>query len=516
MGKIIHLVLKKELEGAKYWDQTFLNDILAEIDMSKSDRDVIIIPGAYQYDIIFEINKELAKYKKIMVFVMSDEENKLKVEDLSHPDMILYSQYLNGGLPFPTGYPPNTREILEAIGYVEKEMDWFFSGQVNNYRRERLVEVLRMMDNGFLQENEGFGKGMAHAAYLNMLSRAKVVPCPSGNIVPDSFRFYETLEAGGIPIADDQSPLKSVRENFWGRMFGEVPFPTYTNEKEFRATMKMGTRDPDFGSRIFAWWINAKYRIKEEIKRELGFPEEEIVAIIPVSPISAHPDTSMLKETIESIRHHLDCPIIVTIDGIREEQEHYRADYREFIKRFLWECNFEYKNVLPVIFDKHVHQSGMMGAILTNVETPMFLYVEHDTPLVTDMDIDWEKCKEFIRSGKSNVIRFHFEAQIPEPHEYLMIGKPEDGFQKTVQWSQRPHLASRNIYQVIMNIFTKDSNCFIEDKIHGVVQDLWNEKGMEGWDKWKVHIYHPEGNIKRSYNLDGRKDDKKFVEEQVW
>ena len=89
-------------------------------------------------------------------------------------------------------------------------------------------------------------------------------------------------------------------------------------------------------------------------------------------------------------------------------------------------------------------------------------------------------------------------------------------FQKTVQWSQRPHLASTDMYKVIMSLFSNDANCFIEDFIHGVLQDIWNEQGIEGWKKWKVHIYHPEGSIKRSYNLDGRKDDIKFDKEQIF
>ena len=65
-------------------------------------------------------------------------------------------------------------------------------------------------------------------------------------------------------------------------------------------------------------------------------------------------------------------------------------------------------------------------------------------------------------------------------------------------------------------LFSPESNCFIEDYIHGVLQDVWFEKGMSGWEKWRIHIYHPEGSIKRSYDLNGRQGGEKFEDKQIW
>ena len=259
-----------------------------------------------------------------------------------------------------------------------------------------------------------------------------------------------------------------------------------------------------------------KHQFKELLKKDLEIEKSDTVAVIPISPIKSHPDTAILEEAIKSIRAHLDCPIVLTFDGVREEQKDRNKDYQEFISRMLWKCNFEYKDVFPIIFDKHHHQSGMMRHFLNTIDVKYILYVEQDTPLTPDRDIDWEKCKDYIDSGKANVIRFHFEETIPEPHEHLMVGEVEDGFRKTVQWSQRPHLVSQDMYRVIMALFSDKTNCFIEDYIHGVLQNLWLAEGMKGWDKWKVLIYHPEGGIKRSYHTDGREGGAKYVDEQVW
>jgi len=515
MTKILYLSVKESVPPTGYWDHEFIKDIFA--DIPKTDRQVVVIPGAYQWDVIDKINVELNKFKKILVIITSDEEGKFDTRKLKHDDMIIYSQYGNGGHMFPLGYSPRTRETLREFGLVPKTLDWFFAGQITHPRREMCAQQLRNLSKGTLVETDGFAKGMNKKEYLYNMSIAKTAPCPPGAVSVESFRLYEALEAGACPIADDMGALKSYREKYWQQLFGDVNFPTFVDYKDLPMLIEKSVEYPNMNNQVMAWWINKKHQFKERLKRQLGVPKDEVMVVVPVSPIPSHPDTAMIEETIASIRVHMpDAPIIITLDGVRPEQEDRRADYEEFQKRLLWKINFEHKNILPVIFPHHMHQSGMMKVVLKQTDIPMILYVEHDTPLTPDRPIDWDKCKDYIRSGKSNVIRFHFEAHIPEEHKYLMFGEPEDGFQKTAQWSQRPHLASTEMYKIIMELFSDESNCFIEDYAYGKFETLCREQGLRGWEKWRVHIYHPDGDIKRSHNLDGRKDDYKFVDEQVW
>ena len=119
---------------------------------------------------------------------------------------------------------------------------------------------------------------------------------------------------------------------------------------------------------------------------------------------------------------------------------------------------------------------------------------------------------------KAKTIRFHFEAQIPTPHRHLMFGL-ENGFMKTSQWSQRPHLSLVKYYREEVLPFLSN-NVFIEDTLHGKIQDditPYNAFNEEGWNKHKLWIYHPEGSIKRSLHLDGRKGTRKFTnDDRVW
>jgi len=247
--------------------------------------------------------------------------------------------------------------------------------------------------------------------------------------------------------------------------------------------------------------------------------KRDITIIMATSVIPDHPSTEMIEQTINDIRSHFpDNEIIMQIDGLREEQQNRKKDYDEYKNRILWKCLHEYKNILPFIFKKHSHQTNMMRETIDEIQTPLLLYVEGDAPLTPDIPIDWDKCLDMFEYEKANTIRFHFESKIPKEHEHLMFGV-EDGFMKTAQWSQRPHLSRKSYYKDIILPSCKDI-FFIEDTFHGKLQDdvlPYDKYDEDGWQKHKLWIYHPDGHIKRSYHLDGRQGTRKFtVDDETW
>jgi hypothetical protein len=237
--------------------------------------------------------------------------------------------------------------------------------------------------------------------------------------------------------------------------------------------------------------------------------KDDVTIVVATSVIPSHPDTAIINETIYTIRSHFpDNEIILQMDGLREERLPRKADYDEYKNRVLWNCMHEWKNVLPIIFDEHCHQTTMMKKTIDIINTAAMLYIEGDAPITPDCEIDWQKCLDMLEYNKANTIRFHFEASIPHEHNHLMFGL-EDGFMRTTQWSQRPHLSTVEYYRDVVLPFSEEKT-FIEDRFHGKVQD-------DSWDAHKLWIYHPEGNIKRSYHLDGRQGTQKFtVDDEAW
>ena len=243
-----------------------------------------------------------------------------------------------------------------------------------------------------------------------------------------------------------------------------------------------------------------------------------ISVVVPVSPIKSHPDTAILEETITSGRTLFPvAEIFLTFDGVRSEQEHRRADYNDFIHRALWLADHTWGNIVPFLFDEHQHQSGMMRHVIDKIDTTLLMYVEQDTPLVTDEPTDFNKIEQFIVDGHSNLVRLYHEGVMPEEHKHLMHGRT-DVFVETSQWSQRPHIASTAYYRRILNShFTEDAKCFLEDRMYGILEEAERIDGYHGWVQHRVHIYDPgSGNMKRSYHTDGRAGESKFDDTQVY
>ncbi len=110
-------------------------------------------------------------------------------------------------------------------------------------------------------------------------------------------------------------------------------------------------------------------------------------------------------------------------------------------------------------------------------------------------------------------------AQQATDYANYVFSADNNGFMKTSQWSQRPHLSLVRYYREEVLPILAD-NVFIEDTLHGRIQDditPYDAFNEDGWNKHKLWIYHPEGNIKRSLHLDGRKGTRKFTDDdKVW
>lgn len=504
--------------------------------LPSDDEAIVVIPARHHVGFEFRVREELRKIRKVKLFLVGDEEGLFKVELITdHTDLTIWIQNPRPGkrhdrfLRLGTGFPQHMAEKRPAQ-MPQKDLNFFFAGQslfdypqgnppmYENTRRRQMADQLETMEGGEVWASKGFTQGLSHEEYYSKLARAKVAPCPSGPELPDTFRMYEALELGCVPIADEIT-RKQDFAGYWTWFYGqEPPFPVIRDYQNLPGWIgDCLAQYPTLNNRCQAWWYRKKWELKEKLT------DDKITVIIPVSPIKSHPSTAIIDETIASIRHHLGgVKIIVTFDGVRAEQQSMLPQFEEHIRAVLW----KHRDIYPIIFDEHQHQVGMMRYLLENdeIKTPYLLYVEQDTPLEKDL-IDFDDITGFIASGRSNLVRFHHESSIPKDHDYLMLGEEgyfdkngfETGFMRTAQWSQRPHVSSVAYYRrIISGYFSKEAKCMIEDRMHGIVINAFNKDRELGWQQHKLHIYYPGGNIRRSYHTDGRAGAEKFEESQVW
>lgn len=233
-----------------------------------------------------------------------------------------------------------------------------------------------------------------------------------------------------------------------------------------------------------------------------------ITILIPTSPIPSHPSTAILDETISNIRRYTDAKIVIMCDGVHEKMKHRKEAYLHYLEAI----RNKYENTAVMVFGGHQHQAFMTREILKYVTTEIIMFCEHDCSPIGDIPFN-EICAMVKDSEEINCIRFNIFDQIPAEHMYLMLGQEtHDGIplQRTIQWSQRPHIAKKAWYQDILHAhFGKNDKVMIEDVMHGVVQSEYDRMKR---DTFGLAIYTPDTPSQlRSYHSDGRGTDEKLI-----
>lgn len=199
-----------------------------EEKLSRSfERAIIVVAGKPK---VSKLKGYLKTIQSGVVIFASEEDAFFPWKEVMHDGLVPWTQY----------YHPSTKsEIKERIllgapyrikdfkinKHLPKKYLWSFVGQVQNPSRQQCVEVLRTLPDGYLKEISGFGgytdDGMEYQEYLDIMCQSKFVICPSGSMSVDSFRLYEAMECGAIPITDKRSPRDAKDFNYWDELYPE-------------------------------------------------------------------------------------------------------------------------------------------------------------------------------------------------------------------------------------------------------------------------------------------------------
>lgn len=432
------------------------------------------------------------------------------------------------------GWPYDTRELMAweptqaaiSVPLSKRFYRWTFSGQVNHDRRRVLAYELSQRTDGDLFATRGFSQGRTRKVHLLALAESAVAFCPSGYHTPDTFRLYEALEAGCLPICDRKAPRWWSDESYWHVALGREPFPCVDSWSEVHDLLNR-YEDPTVlqrdANRAGAWWLGYKRNFATDLDdavtaaRGGRYRGHAVTIIMPTSSIPSHPDTSIIEDAIRRTRTYpelRDAEVIVMVDGLHPDHAHRAAAYEEYKRRLISLCSWhpDFRGVLPLVFPEHTHQAGMTRQALQIVRSPLVLFQEHDTYPVHN--INWtELIKVVAERNDVNQVQFHIDERIADEHRYLMM---DDGAPKQVggvslvrhrKWSQRPHLAKTQWYRDrIAEFFGVHAKTMIEDVLHGCLENRVGQ-GVDAWEKWGTWIYAPEGaahGILRSATTDGR------------
>lgn len=485
---------------------------------------VVCVPPEYQIDYVENLNASIQLLPWSVLIIASDEQGRFPVEELNLPDTcklwVMTPHFEKHDFPVGTQflgemYPQQARANILETGYLpERPYRWSFSGQITHDRRREMVTAIQDVAGGRLNKTAGFTQGLGHRDYYSLLNESISVPSPSGPVTPDSFRAFEALEAGCIPILDGECPTEQDCIRYWKAVFGEHhPLPVVHDWADAEKIVEDNSDVwPTENIRIYSWWQMFKRELRLRILS--GVPDFEtgrLTILMPTSTIPSHPSTEKIEQVIESVRiHHPTADIIIMCDGIRDEQLDRTDDYNAYLVELLDACNFKWRNVYPIVFEEFSHQANMARSALDYVYTSLVMYVEHDISLTPDQIFDWEGIYNLVESGEIDALKFSFETMGIHPeHEHMALDPEVIEMQgvpvrRTIQWSQRPHVCRTAYYRwMIEKWFPPTNRTMIEDRMHSV--------GQEFPELVRIATYMPGGNTNvRCFHIDGREDDEKY------
>lgn len=548
MIDVVWLDYREDSTGRGYWDQGILEDMFGGSLWPTSKRHqvrhwenrtwpedarggVVVFKGGNNADLLHMLKHDMDEHfpEWCLLIIAGDEECRVDWTRIQHANMrlwlalprpLIHRDCPDGTRFFGCGYPPDAPAWL-AQHTEDRPLDWSYAGQVNHPRRTKCLDEMENLPNGRSVRTEGFTQGLPRPDYFELMASSKLVPCPSGPTTPDTFRMWEALEAGCLPIVDAKTPGDLV-PGYWEFLIGGTPpFPvieSWTAVDELVPDLLNGW--PDNGNRVWCWWQRHKrdmaHWLIDDIQQLRGPAPDvasDVTFLIATSPIPPHPDPSITVETVESIRaQHPDAEIIIMCDGVRSEQEHRRDDYAAYLRTLFTLCAREWSGVVPVMFDGLTQQAEMIRRCLPMVRTPYMMFVEHDTPICGE--IPWDGMKQVIEQGEADMIRLYPNTDLEPSHVHMFYDRQTIAgvpLLRTSQYSSRPHLCSVAFMRRMLDTWFREGEVmFLELRMHSVLARLWADDGILGWNQCKTWIYEPEGNLQRSLHTNGRDGDPAF------
>jgi len=199
----------------------------------------------------------------------------------------------------PLGYTNGFTHEANESGIDRRLYLWSFLGHAGKSSRPEMMEALLPLRPNFVHTTEqGRHQPVGKREYQRILRDSIFVPCSMGNINLESFRVYEALECGAIPILEKRPGL-----DYFARLLGSHPLPTFGNWRQ-AARFIASIRDDrnaigNLQKQCLAWWTGYKQSLRERVESFLETtPGDEAGSYI-------HRRHSLPGwQTVELLRHH--------------------------------------------------------------------------------------------------------------------------------------------------------------------------------------------------------------------
>jgi len=273
--------VKEEDCASDKWDYGLIKEIFNKnnikpvktTSLPKTERAFVVIPGPQNVDYEEIISNELNNIDRVVLFITGDESATFDVDKIIHNNIEIWIQYPHQKHEkynkLPVGVPQHLKNNLPE--YQDKSYDVFFAGQITHQRRQELSKVMPTIENSFYKPTDGFAQGLKPKTYYDKMFLSKIVPCPSGAEVIDSFRFYEAIEMLCLPIGD-KIDSKGNETNFYNFVFQtDFPIEITDNWKNIKKIVpSLLNNYPHNMHQVVCWWIKYKRDLSIKIMDQIN------------------------------------------------------------------------------------------------------------------------------------------------------------------------------------------------------------------------------------------------------
>lgn len=147
-----------------------------------------------------------------------------------------------------------------------RKYKWAFTGTPHKSSRHDLLFQLSNIKPFFCHKTEKFDqKNISADEMSEILSSTEFIPCPYGFFHPDSYRVYEALECGCIPIVENAY-------QYYDRLYPNNPFIKIDKWQDAKSIMQGWSNDQikKKGEECSIWWDKQKNSIQDFIKKKIN------------------------------------------------------------------------------------------------------------------------------------------------------------------------------------------------------------------------------------------------------
>ncbi len=165
---------------------------------------------------------------------------------------------------FPLGYKSGFASAQPVLSSFERPFTWSFAGDPKKASRQSMLGAFASVSKGKVHLTSGFNATdtLNTQEYRSLLDSTVFAPCPAGNVNLETFRIWEALEAGAIPI------IQAVDHfDYLSLLVGKYPFPRVSDWAEAANNIASMSEAAirDLQLRCLNWWRCYKTSLISEI-----------------------------------------------------------------------------------------------------------------------------------------------------------------------------------------------------------------------------------------------------------